>query len=135
MQIPSHRLDLNLEVDLIEEVARIIGYDKIPLRDEISIRLSPKSPDESTIETIRDSLIASGYFESVTFSFVADQLADDFRPPEASSLLRADATVRSGDARLRPSLIPGLIQAIRHNESVGTEGAHLFEIGLDFLGG
>ncbi len=132
VQIPSHRLDLNVEVDLIEEVARIIGYDKIPLRDEISIRLSPKSADESTIATIRDSLISSGYFESVTFSFVSDQLTDDFRPPQASSLLRADASVRSADARLRPSLIPGLIQAIRHNESAGTEGAHLFEIGSTF---
>src|SRR5882762_8560115 len=85
VQIPSHRLDLNIEVDLIEEVARVIGYDKIPLRDEISIRLAPKAPDESTIEIIRDSLISAGYFESLTFSFVADQLAEDFRPPQAAS--------------------------------------------------
>lgn len=131
-QVPSHRLDLNIEADLIEEVARVIGYDKIPLRDEISIRLSPKEPDEATIETIRESLIGAGYFESLTFSFVADALADDFRPPQAASLLRADPTVRAGDARLRPSIIPGLLQAIRHNESNGTLGAHLFEIGSTF---
>jgi phenylalanyl-tRNA synthetase beta chain len=132
VQIPSHRLDLNIEVDLIEEVARIIGYDKIPLRDEISIRLSPKPPDESTIDTIRETLVASGYFESLTFSFVADLLANDFRPPQAAALLRADQNVRSADARLRPSIIPGLLQAIRHNESNGTTGAKLFEIGSTF---
>src|SRR5207248_3829714 len=80
VQVPSHRLDLNLEVDLIEEVARVIGYDKIPLRDEISIRLAPKEPDEATIELIGQSLIGAGYFESLTFSFVSDNLAEDFRP-------------------------------------------------------
>jgi phenylalanyl-tRNA synthetase beta chain len=131
-QVPSHRLDLTIEADLIEEVARVIGYDKIPLRDEISIRLSPKQPDEATIETLRASLIGAGYFESLTFSFVSDVLAEDFRPPQAASLLRADPTVRAGDARLRPSIIPGLLQAIRHNESNGTLGAHLFEIGSTF---
>jgi len=132
VQIPSHRLDLNIEVDLIEEVARVIGYDKIPLRDEISIRLAPKEPDEATIGMIRESLIGSGYFESLTFSFVSDMVAEDFRPAQAASLLRADPTVRAADARLRPSIIPGLLGAIRHNESNGTTGAHLFEIGSTF---
>jgi phenylalanyl-tRNA synthetase beta chain len=132
VQVPSHRLDLNIEVDLIEEVARVIGYEKIPLRDEIAIRLSPKEPDEATIETVRQALIGAGYFESLTFSFVADALAEDFRPAEAASLLRADPTVRAADARLRPSILPGLLGAIRHNESNGTLGAHLFEIGSTF---
>jgi len=132
VQIPSHRLDLNIEVDLIEEVARVIGYDKIPLRDEISIRLAPKQPDEATIGTIRESLIAAGYFESLTFSFVSDALAEDFRPEQAASLLRADPSVRAADAKLRPSIVPGLLGAIRHNESNGTMGAHLFEIGSTF---
>jgi phenylalanyl-tRNA synthetase beta chain len=132
VQIPSHRLDLNIEVDLIEEVARVIGYEKIPLREEISIRLSPKEPNEATIELIRESLIAAGYFESLTFSFIADTLADDLRPAQAASMLRADPSVRAADARLRPSIIPGLLQAIRHNESNGTLGAHLFEIGSTF---
>ena len=81
---------------------------------------------------IRESLIAAGYFESLTFSFVSDNLAEDFRPGEAASLLRADPSVRAGDGRLRPSIIPGLLQAIRHNESNGTLGAHLFEIGSTF---
>jgi phenylalanyl-tRNA synthetase beta chain len=132
VQIPSHRLDLNIEVDLIEEVARVIGYEKIPLRDEISIRLAPKEPSEVTIELIRESLISAGYFESLTFSFVADTLADDFRPLQAAALLRADPSVRAADARLRPSIVPGLLQAIRHNESNGTLGAHFFEIGSTF---
>jgi len=110
----------------------VIGYEKIPLREEIPIRLSPTEPDEATMELIRESLIGSGYFESLTFSFVSDQLADDFRPEQAASLLRADPSVRTADARLRPSIVPGLLGAIRHNESNGTMGAHLFEIGSTF---
>ena len=123
----SHRLDPEYRVDLIEEVARVIGYEKIPLRDEISIRLAPKEPDEATIETIRESLIGAGYFESLTFSFVSDNLAEDFRPEKAAGLLRAEASVRAADAKLRPSIIPGLPGAVRHNESNGTMGAHLLD--------
>src|SRR5450432_130066 len=78
--VPSWRADLNIEVDLIEEVARVIGYDKIPVRDEISIRLAPEQPEQKTIDTIRSTLVAGGYFESITVTFVSDQLADDFKP-------------------------------------------------------
>ena len=73
--IPSFRLDLNIEVDLVEEVARIVGYDKVPVRDEISIRLTQPDPAAVAMEVIRSTLTAGGYFESVTFSFVSDALA------------------------------------------------------------
>src|SRR5206468_11448817 len=75
--VPSYRLDLNIEVDLVEEVARVVGYDKIPVRDQISIRLTPPESDLTTIEKIRTTLIAAGYFEAITFSFVSDALAAD----------------------------------------------------------
>ena len=107
--VPSYRLDLNLEIDLVEEVARIIGYDKIPVRDEISIRLTPPDPDAAAVEVIRSTLIAAGYFESVTFSFVTDMLAADFVPADASAdmpLTRVDHSVRKADANLRPAFCP-----------------------------
>ncbi|HEY8665853.1 MAG TPA: phenylalanine--tRNA ligase subunit beta [Tepidisphaeraceae bacterium] len=130
--IPSARLDLNIEVDLVEEVARVVGYDKIPTRDEISIRLTPADPDARTIEDIRTMLVAAGYYEAVTFSFVSDALAGDFAPPQAAALARADASVRKSDARLRPSILPGLLEAVVRNESNGTPGAKLFEMGSTF---
>ncbi|HSV16738.1 MAG TPA: phenylalanine--tRNA ligase subunit beta [Tepidisphaeraceae bacterium] len=130
--IPSHRLDLNLEIDLIEEAARVVGYDKVPVRDEISIRLAPPNLLLKASETIRNTLVAGGYFEAVTFSFVSDALANAFVPPEAGSLPRADARVRKADASLRPSILPGLLEAIRRNESNGVAGAKLFEIGSTF---
>jgi phenylalanyl-tRNA synthetase beta chain len=130
--VPSYRLDLNHEIDLVEEVARVIGYDKIPVRDEIRIRLAGVDPISKATETVRSTLVAGGYFEAVTFSFVSDALAGAFKPAEAASLPRANARVRKADAHLRPSILPGLLEAVRHNESAGTAGAKLFEIGSAF---
>jgi phenylalanyl-tRNA synthetase beta chain len=133
--IPSYRLDLNIEVDLVEEVARVVGYDKVSVRDEIAIRVTPPEPSAAAIEDVRATLVAAGYFEALTFSFVSDLLADDFVPPDASKadpLPRAAATVRKADARLRPSILPGLLEAVRRNETLGTPGARLFEIGSTF---
>jgi phenylalanyl-tRNA synthetase beta chain len=132
VSVPSHRLDLNVEIDLVEEVARVIGYDKVPVREEISIRLAPPNLLLKATETIRSTLVAGGYFEAVTFSFVSDALANAFVPPEAAGLPRADARVRKADASLRPSILPGLLEAVRRNESAGVAGAKLFEIGSTF---
>ena len=59
-------------------------------------------------------------------------MATAFLPPEASGLPRADGKVRKADAQLRPSLLPGLLEAVRRNETVGTPGVHLFEVGATF---
>jgi phenylalanyl-tRNA synthetase beta chain len=130
--VPSWRLDVNIEVDLIEEVARVVGYDKIPVRDEIAIRLTPPEPALRTFEMIRLALVAAGYFEAVTVSFVSDVLANEFTPEDAATLPRTDAAVRKADAHLRASLLPGLLEAVRRNEAAGNEGAKLFEIGSTF---
>ncbi|HXE52867.1 MAG TPA: phenylalanine--tRNA ligase subunit beta [Tepidisphaeraceae bacterium] len=130
--VPSHRLDLNIEADLIEEAARIIGYDKVPVRDEIAIRLTPPDPAADVLDTIRSVSISGGYFESVTFGWVSDLLAPDFTPPEAIGLPRVDPMVRKADASLRPSLLPGLLESVGRNENVGTPDARLFEIGSTF---
>ncbi len=128
---PSWRADLNVEVDLIEEVARIVGYDKIPVRDEISIRLTPPEPQQKTIDTVRQTLVGGGYFEAITVTFVSDLLAEDF-VAKGVGLPRTGAMVRKADGRLRPSLLPGLLEAVRRNEAAGNSAAWLFEIGSIF---
>jgi phenylalanyl-tRNA synthetase beta chain len=130
--VPSYRLDINIEVDLVEEIARIIGYDRIPMRDEIAIRLQPDDPQRKSINTIRDTLVAGGYYEAVTFSFASDALAEDFKPAEAASLPRADSSVRKADARLRPSILPGLLEVLARNENNGNFDAKLYEVGSVF---
>ncbi|MDB5173154.1 MAG: pheT, partial [Phycisphaerales bacterium] len=133
--IPSYRLDLNIEVDLVEEVARVVGYDKVPVRDEISIRVTPPNPIADAMETVRLTLVGGGFFEAITFSFVSDLLANDFAPAGAhptAPLLRAEHTVRKADAHLRPSILPGLLESVRHNETAGGIEPRLFEIGSTF---
>lgn len=133
--VPSYRLDLNIEVDLIEEVARIVGYDKVPVRDEISIRIAPADPKARSIEIIRDALVAGGYFEAVTVGFVSDNIATDFLPPDAdpaNPLPKASSVTRKENAALRPSILPGLLESLRRNENAGVREARLFEIGSTF---
>jgi phenylalanyl-tRNA synthetase beta chain len=130
--VPSWRQDISIETDLIEEVARVVGYDRIPVRDTISIIVAPPSPEARAMEKIRESLVAAGFFEAVTFTFVSDLLAGDFLSKDFAGLPRADAAVRKADARLRPSLLPGLLEAVRRNESNGVAGAKLFETGPAF---
>lgn len=126
--VPSHRLDIREEIDLVEEAARVLGYQRIPTREEISIRLTPPDRDWITHEAICGLLVGGGYFEAITFSFVTDLLRNDFGPAP----FRTDSAVRKSDAALRPSLIPGLLQAVRFNETNGNASARLFEIGSVF---
>jgi len=126
--IPSHRLDVTEEIDLVEEAARLLGYDRIPMREEISIRLTPPDRSFTAQETICQTLVSGGYFEAVTFSFISDALRNDFGPAP----FRADAAVRKADSALRPSLIPGLLQSMRFNETCGNLASRLFEIGAIF---
>jgi phenylalanyl-tRNA synthetase beta chain len=126
--VPSLRLDISQEIDLIEEAARTIGYDQIPTRPEISITLTPPDKTSQTTEAICRTLTAGGYFEAITFSFVSDSLATAF----GQSHLRAEHAVRKADAGLRPSLLPGLLEAIARNQANGSADAKLFEIGSIF---
>jgi phenylalanyl-tRNA synthetase beta chain len=130
--IPSARLNVNVEVDLIEEAIRVIGYARVPLRDEISIRVTPPEPDAKVMELIRRTVIASGYYESITFTWISDNLLESFRPAEAKSLLKADVRIRKADAHLRPSILPGLLESVFRNQSVGNGQVKLFETGSTF---
>jgi phenylalanyl-tRNA synthetase beta chain len=111
----------------------LIGYDRVPVREEISIQLAPPDPAADVIETIRSVLVSGGYYEAVTFGWVSDSLAPDFTPPEAIGLARAQAVTRKADASLRPGILPGLLESVRRNENVGTNDARLFEIGSTFI--
>lgn len=129
--IPSFRGDLNIEVDLVEEVARVLGYQIIPVQERISIELAPRELHRVAENKIRGALVSAGYFEAVTFSFATDGLAEQFAPADAK-LCQADPGTRKADGKLRPSILPGLVEAVRRNESVGVANARLFELGSTF---
>lgn len=130
--VPPDRLDLGAEIDLVEEVARVWGYGKIPEKQAIEIRLSPPDLVARSMAVVSEVAVGSGYFEAITYSFVTDALATDFLPAEAAGLPRADHGTRKADAQLRPSLVPGLLEALRRNEAAGNGAVRLYETGSTF---
>ena len=129
---PSHRFDLIREVDLIEEIARVHGYDAIPatpLRGEHA--MLPAQEHERPLDEVKNILVARGYQEVITYSFISDELDRDFRfQGEPVPLLNP---IASQMGVMRGGLMAGLIQALRHNLNHGQERLRLFELGRAFV--
>lgn len=128
---PSWRRDLSREADLIEEVARIHGYDKIPEDVFVPLSLSQKTLTERVLDRIRDTLTAAGFFETITLSFVSGELAELI--PSNNSKLTVDHSSRRQENTLRQSLIPSLLVVRRDNERHGNFNAKLFETAGAYL--
>lgn len=134
MQPPSWRLDLEREIDLIEEVARIHGYHHIPEDRAVPVTSAPRGRRERVESEVRDLLTGQGFNEAVTFSLVEEALGGAVRPEGAGAApLRIDHSSRKREIALRQSLIPSLMAVRRHNEAYGTADAELFEIANVYL--
>ena len=125
---PSWRSDLEREIDLIEEVARVHGYEHIPEDRAVPLTSAPRSPRERVEDLGRDALTACGFDEAVTFSLVSEGLAVPASDGPALPAVRVEHASRKRDGSLRQSLIPSLLAARQHNEAHGTADACLFEI-------
>ncbi len=125
---PSWRRDLTREIDLIEEVGRIVGYDEVPEDALIPVVATQDSPAEVVHERVRDTLTALGYFEAITLSFVSRDVFDLFTPCPDHEPIVADHSTRREENLLRQSLVPSLLLSRRENERKGTFDARLFEI-------
>ena len=130
---PSWRRDLSREADLIEEVARIYGYDKIPDDVPVPLSLSSKSHGERVVDRVRDVLTAAGFYEAVTLSFVSEEQNGLFTPRGDRPRLAVEHSSRRHENVLRQSLIPSLLQSRRENERHGVFNAQLFEIARVYL--
>ena len=131
---PSSRFDIEREEDLIEEVARIFGYDNIPTATPAGALTLAAEPEARIGElALREQLAARGYYEAVNLSFLAaDLLATwgfDERLVPLANPLSADLAV------MRPSLLPGLIEALTHNRARQQERVRLFEVARVFAAG
>jgi len=131
---PSSRFDIEREEDLIEEVARIFGYDNIPTLTPTGALTLTIEPEARINElALREQLAARGYYEAVNLSFVAAELLTRWgfieRLVPLANPLSADLAV------MRPSLLPGLIEALRHNRARQQERVRLFEVARVFEAG
>ncbi|MBD9562479.1 phenylalanine--tRNA ligase subunit beta [Pseudomonas sp. PDM09] len=133
VEVPSFRFDISLEVDLIEELARLYGYNRLPVRYP-QARLAPQAKAEarSDLPELRRLLVARGYQEAITYSFIDPKQFELFNPGVEPLLL---ANPISNDmAAMRSSLWPGLVKALQHNLNRQQDRVRLFESGLRFVG-
>ena len=129
---PSYRFDINIEADLIEEIGRLIGYNNIPGSREAShVRMDSFSERRVGVNQIRDILVEQGYFEAVTYSFVSPELQAVLDPGQ--STLPLANPISTDMSVMRTRLLPGLVQALRHNLNRQQSRVRLFETGLCFI--
>lgn len=133
IKIPSWRFDISITEDLIEELARIYGYNNLPKRNP-KIQLTPYLNSESIItkDQIYSQLIYRGYQEVITYSFISPKLHKYLQPniytPIINNPISKELSV------MRSSLWPGLIKALIYNLNRQKTRIALFEIGLVFIG-
>lgn len=131
---PSHRFDIALEEDLVEEVLRIHGYDAVASRVPIvPLPLGRARVNELLDSRIGDLLVDLGYAEAITYSFVDPKVADLLDPN--GKPLAVVNPVSSEHAVMRTSLLPGLVAALRNNLARQERRVRLFETGQCFLPG
>jgi phenylalanyl-tRNA synthetase beta chain len=130
---PSWRADLTREIDLIEEVARIHGYDQIPEDVGVKMAASTRSREDRVLERVRGVMVAAGFDEAMTLSAVDEAWVDMIRPwTDAAPLRTSTPVLRRADC-LRQTLVPSLLAARRHNEKTANPGAELFEVANAYL--
>ena len=130
---PSWRFDIAIEEDLIEEVARIHGYNRLPVRrPQARLALRPDHEGRTPLGRLRRQMVARGYYEAVTYSFVAPELQRILLPEAVSPVLANP--ISSDLSVMRASLFPGLVRALEHNLNRQQTRVRLFETGLIFRG-
>lgn len=127
---PSHRYDLAIYQDLIEEIARIYGYDNIPITaPSIDITLTPYQ-DQTEIGQLRQTLVSLGYQEAISFSFVDEKLEKQLNP-QIQPLALANP-ISNDLAVMRSTLLSSLIPCVQYNLNRQQDRVRFFELGLRF---
>jgi phenylalanyl-tRNA synthetase beta chain len=129
---PAHRFDITIEADLIEEVARIVGYESIPEADALVPQHFRGMPEEQASEhVLLEALAMRGYEEAITFSFVDPALQKRLFP-DRDGLVLANP-IASDLSVMRVSLWPGLVRAAQENQRRQQDRTRLFEHGAKFV--
>src|SRR6266436_4960833 len=140
---PTWRFDIEREEDLIEEVVRHAGFDRIQAALPPTSLAGEYQPSERRRREVRNSLRSLGFDEAINFSFIDSSNDDRFKLLPALSVARSNVEpfvtlqnpILEGVSRMRPTLLPGLLHSLRHNLNRGNRNVSLFEIGNVFAGG
>ena len=133
LQVPPFRGDLEREIDLIEEVARLAGFDAIPVTLPRGVVATPRpGPEVRLLAAARQRLEGLGFFEVITYSFQPDRLGSLLSPSEPAAALRLANPLSEEQAMMRTSLWPGLLDTLRRNTLQQNLEVRLFEISKVF---
>lgn len=131
-KVPSYRFDISIEPDLIEEVARVYGYDNLPVKSPtMALGIEAKPEAIKPVRLVRQSLLSRGYQEAITFSFIEPNLSALFdpanKPVALANPISAELSV------MRTTLLAGLAKTVQYNQNRQQSRVRLFEIGQCFI--
>jgi len=130
-KVPSHRFDIAIEADLIEEVARIYGYNQLPATEPMGTMTLPSLPEAKTsLRKTKQLLVDLAYQEVISYSFV-DPTVQVLLAPDTTAIPLANP-INSEMSVMRVSLWAGLLKAAQYNQNRQQERIRLFESGLQF---
>jgi phenylalanyl-tRNA synthetase beta chain len=128
---PPWRIDVNRPVDLIEEVGRHYGYEHLPSTfPAVQQAPPPSDPRIARDRRVRAALLGMGFSEAITFAFIEASAADPYLLGQQGVTIANPLSEKF--AVMRPSLLPGLVDALSHNRRHGRPDVRLFEIGTRF---
>ena len=129
--VPTRRIDVLREVDLIEEVARHYGFDRIPVTfPALTVAPPAIDPRITQVRALRTFMTGAGFSEAMTFGFIAQSAAAPFA--REGEVVPIANPLSENFGVLRPSLLPGLVAAVAHNRRREQRDVRLFEIGARF---
>ncbi|RLA88138.1 MAG: phenylalanine--tRNA ligase subunit beta [Deltaproteobacteria bacterium] len=136
VQVPPYRGDLSREVDLIEEVARLHGFEHIPVSRPL-VAMAAHRPPKATIirDAAKSMMLGLGFFEVITYAFQAPRLSGFLTGNSASALqlLELANPLSEEQAVMRPDLIPGLLETMRKNAAHFIYDLKIFELSKIFI--
>jgi phenylalanyl-tRNA synthetase beta chain len=131
--VPSWRSDVYREVDLIEEVARVYGYNKIPTERKIKIEVTPVDTRQKLVRALGAYLNGCGFYETINVSFIDDSVAELFTEGDIKGHLAVADVSRKGANLLRQTLLGSLLGVLKTNLNVGNLPCRIFEIADTFV--
>ena len=131
--VPSWRSDVYREADLIEEVARVYGYDKIPTEQRIHIEVAPVDTRQKVASTVGNFLNGCGFYETINVTFIDEKQAQMISGLGTDRHLSVKDVTRKSANLLRSSLIGSLLAVIKSNYNAGNKPCKIFELANTFI--
>ena len=129
---PSYRFDITIEVDIIEELARVYGYNNLPVKmPSAALDFTPNSEAKVSLYNIRRTLVARGYQEAITYSFIEKELQRQF--DDINTGIALANPISAEMAVMRTSIWPALVKTVQYNQNRQQSRVRIFESGQCFI--